>query len=69
MLKDDDAFTYTVQNVKAEDAEYINMLMLDRVDSIMGYNDFEKIKTSVERYMQFYEEIKMKPRVDYSMLL
>ena len=69
MLKDDDEFTYTVQNVKAEDAEYINMLMLDRVDSIMGYNDFEKIKASVEKYMKFYEKIKMNPRVDYSKLL
>lgn len=68
-FKDDDEFTYTVQNVKAEDAEYINMLMLDRVDSIMGYNDFEKIKISVKRYMKYYEDIKMKPRVDYSKLL
>ena len=69
IYKDDDEFIYTVQNVKTEDAEYINMLMLDRVESIMGYNDFEKIRSSVKRYIDHYEQIKMKPPVDYSALI
>lgn len=69
IYKDDDEFIYTVQKVKTEDAEYINMLMLDRVESIMGYNDFEKIRSSVKRYIDHYEQIKMKPPVDYSALI
>ena len=66
IYKDDDEFTYTVQNVKSDDAEYINMLMLDRIDSKMGYSDFSKIKSSVERYIEFYKNINMNPPVDYS---
>ena len=69
MLKDDDEFTYTVQGLKKEDAEYVNMLMLDRIDSIMGYSDYSKIKSSVERYVDFHKNINMKPPVDYSGLL
>lgn len=69
MLKEDDEFTYTVQGLKKEDAEYVNMLMLDRIDSIMGYSDYSKIKSSVERYVDFHKSINMKPPVDYSGLL
>lgn len=69
MLKDDDEFTYTVQGLKKEDAEYVNMLMLDRIDSIMGYSDYSNIKSSVERYVDFHKSINMKPPVDYSGLL
>ena len=65
IYKDDDEFTYTVQNVKTEDAEYINMLMLDRIDNIMGYSDFSRIKSSVERYIEFHKSIQLKPPVDY----
>ena len=65
ILKDSDEFTYTVQDVKSEDAEYVNMLMLDRVDSIMGYFDYSRIQSSVERYIEFYKSINMKPPVDY----
>ena len=69
IYKDDDEFTYTVQNVKTEDAEYINMLMLDRIDNIMGYSDFSRIKSSVERYIEFHKSIQLKPPVDYSGLI
>jgi hypothetical protein len=69
LYKDEDEFTYTVQNVKAEDAEYINMLMLDRIDNKMGYSDFSKIKSSVKRYIEFHKSIHLKPPVDYSGLI
>ena len=69
ILKDDDEFTYTVQSVKTEDAEYINMLMLDRIDSIMGYSDYSKISSSVKKYIEFYKSINMNPPIDYSGLL
>ena len=54
-----------VQNVKAVDAEYINILLLDRMESIMGYNDFEKIRSSLKRHTDYY----IKPPVDYSALI
>ena len=69
IYKDDDEFTYTVQNVKAEDAEYINMLMLDRVDCYLGYANWSRIKSSVQRYIDFHKEISMKAPVNYEPLI
>ncbi len=69
LYRDDDEFTYTVQQVSATDAEYINMLMLDRVERYMGYVNWNAISSSMKRYISFYDEIKMRPPVDYSSLL
>ena len=68
VYKETDEFRYTIQRVKAEDAEYINMLMLDRIDTYMGYSKWDKIETSVKRYIDFYNEINMKPPVNYGPL-
>ena len=38
---------------------------LDRIDNIMGYSDFSRIKSSVERYIEFHKSIQLKPPVDY----
>lgn len=67
--KDDDKFSYTIQRVKAEDAEYINMLMLDRIDTYMGYSDWKNIESSVKRYIDFYSKINMQPPIDYKALI
>lgn len=69
ILKDDDEFSYTIQRVKAEDAEYINMLMLDRIDTYMGYSDWKNIESSVKRYIDFYSKINMQPPIDYKALI
>lgn len=69
IYRDDDEFTYTVERVNNEDAEYINMLMLDRVDCFMGYADWSRIERSVRRYIDFHKEIGMKAPVDYAPLL
>lgn len=69
MLKDNDEFTYTIQGISDKDAEWVNMLMLDRVDTIMGFDSFDRIKNSVKRYIDFHTEKNMKPPVDYSFLL
>lgn len=68
LYKDDDEYSYTIQRVKTEDAEYINMLMLDRIDTYMGYSDWKHIESSVKRYIDFYNNIKMKPPIDYKSL-
>ena len=69
LYRDDDEFTYTVQRVNNEDAEYINMLMLDRVDCYMGYADWSRIESSVRRYIVFHKEIGIKAPVDYEPLV
>lgn len=68
IFNDDDEYTYTIQRVKKEDAEYINMLMLDRIDTYMGYADWTRIESSVKRYIDFHNEIKLQPPVDYKPL-
>lgn len=69
LYRDDDEFTYTVERVNNEDAEYINMLMLDRVDCFMGYANWSRIESSVQRYIDFHKEIGMKAPIDYAPLL
>ncbi len=69
VYKDDDEFIYTVQSISDKDAEWVNMLMLDRVDTIMGFDSFDRIRRSVKRYIDFHTEKNMKPPVDYSPLL
>ena len=69
IYRDDDEFTYTVERVNNEDAEYINMLMLDRVDCFMGYADWSRIERSVRRYIDFHKEIGMKAPINYEPLI
>ena len=69
IYRDDDEFTYTVERVNNEDAEYINMLMLDRVDCFMGYADWSRIESSVQRYINFHKEIGMKAPINYEPLI
>lgn len=66
---DDDEFIYTIQGLSQTDAEYVNMLMLDRVERYMGFADWEKIKSSVERYIEFHKEIGMIPPINYKPLI
>lgn len=68
LYNDDDEYSYTIKRVKVEDAEYINMLMLDRIDTYMGYSDWKNIESSVKRYIDFYSEINMEPPIDYKAL-
>ena len=69
MYKDDDEFTYTVQSISDKDADWVNMLMLDRIDSFMGFDSIARIKSSVKRYIDLYSEKNMEPPADYSFLL
>lgn len=69
LFKDDDEFIYTIQDVSDSDTEYVNMLMLDRVDKLMGFGSINRVRKSIQRYIDFYKEINMKPPVDYDLLL
>ena len=69
VFKDDDIFTYTVKSISDADAEYINMLMLDRVDTFLGYATLDGINKSVQRYIDFHKEKGITAPVDYSALL
>ncbi len=41
----------------------------DRVDTFMGYASFERIKSSISRYIDFHREKNIKPPIDYSILI
>ena len=69
ILNDDDEFVYTIRGLSQTDTEYINMLMLDRIEHYMGFADWEKIRSSVERYIEYYNEIHITPPLDYKPLI
>ena len=69
VLNDDDEFIYTIRGLSQTETEYINMLMLDRVERYMGFADWKKIKSSVERYIEFHKEIGMIPPINYKPLI
>ena len=60
---------YTIRGLSQTETEYINMLMLDRVERYMGFADWQKIKSSVERYIEFHKEIGMIPPINYKPLI
>ena len=55
--------------VSDADAEYVNMLMLDRVDTLLGYSSKEQIIKSVRRYVEWHRERNIPPPVSYEKLL
>ena len=69
LYRDDDEFVYTIMPVSDADAEYINMLMLDRVDTLLGYSSKERIIKSVRRYVEWHRERNIPPPVNYEKLL
>ncbi len=45
-----DIFIYEVSKLSKRETIYVNKLVLDRVQKIMGYSDFDKIKDSLDAY-------------------
>ena len=45
------------------------MLMLDRIDTIVGFSDMEKIVDSVCDYKDFYDDMDREMRVNYNPLI
>jgi len=62
-LENDD-FEYKIQYLNKEDVIYCNMLLLDRIDNIVGFSDIHKIRRSLFKYNKLCGK-----RNDYSKLL
>lgn len=65
---DEDRFVYKVHSMKHDDIIWVNMLMLDRVDSFLGFASLENVSESIEKYITWYESRGLTPRNDYSLL-
>ena len=66
--KDSDLFRYRVHSMKHEDVLRVNQLMLDRIDTLLGFTSLSSVAESVNSYMDWYKEHDLKPRKDYSKL-
>ena len=69
ILSDNDTFRYKVQSMKREDVIWVNMLMLDRIDTLLGFTSLEDIAESVRAYDNWYKEHNLPPRNDYTALI
>jgi hypothetical protein len=69
ITSDSDTFRYKVQSMKHEDVIWINMLMLDRIDMLLGFTSLDDIAESVRAYDDWYKEHNLLPRKDYSKLI
>ena len=69
ITSDSDTFRYKVQSMKHEDVIWVNMLMLDRIDTLLGFTSLEDISDSVRAYDTWYKEHNLPPRKDYSALI
>ena len=69
VLNDNDKFWYKVQSMEFDDVAWVNMLMLDRIDTYMGFADMENIADSVFNYIDYYKEKDLPAPKDYEPLL
>ena len=69
IFRDSDLFWYRVLPMSLEDLRWVNMLMLDRIDTIVGFSDIEKIVDSVCDYKDFYDDMGREMRVNYNPLI
>lgn len=69
VLNDNDKFWYKVQSMSFDDAVWVNMLMLDRIDTYLGFADMENIADSVFNYIDYYKQKKLVAPINYEPLL
>lgn len=69
IFRDGDLFWYRVLPMSLKDLRWVNMLMLDRIDTIVGFSDIEKIVDSVCDYKDFYDDMGQEMRVNYNPLI
>jgi len=69
LLKDTDLFRYKIHSMKHEDIILVNMLMLDRIDTFLGFTSAQNVYESVNTYMEWHKQRNIAPRNDYSSLL
>ena len=68
LYSDSDIFKYKVQPMKHDDILWVNMLMLDRIDTLLGFTSLREISESVETYIDWHKDKGITPRNDYSKL-
>ena len=68
VYSDSDVFKYKVQSIKHDDILWVNMLMLDRIDTLLGFTSLPGVAESIETYIDWHKEKGVKPRNDYSKL-
>ena len=52
-----------------EDVVWVNMSMLDRIDTLLGFADLEKISDSIYNYIEWHKERNIVAPRDYQSLL
>lgn len=69
VLNDNDKFWYKVQPMEFDDVVWVNMLMLDRIDTYLGFANMENIADSVFNYIDYYKEKNLVAPKNYEPLL
>lgn len=69
VLKENDKFWYKICQMNWEDVVWVNMLMLDRIDTLLGFADLEKISDSIYNYIEWHKERNIVAPRDYQSLL
>ena len=68
IYRDTDEFRYKIHSMNAEDVLWVNALMLDRIDTFLGFSSLKHAKKSVEFYMNWYKERNLIPPKNYEPL-
>lgn len=69
VLNENDKFWYKVLPMKFDDVVWVNMLMLDRIDTYLGFSDMENIADSVFNYVDYHKQKKLAAPKNYEPLL
>lgn len=69
VLNDNDKFWYKVHPMEFDDVIWVNMLMLDRIDTYMGFANMENIADSVFNYIDYYKQKNLVAPINYEPLL
>ena len=69
VLHDNDKFWYKVQPMDFDDVVWVNMLMLDRIDTYLGFADMECIADSVFNYVDYHKQRQLIAPKNYEPLL
>lgn len=69
ILNDNDKFWYKVQPMELDDVVWVNMLMLDRIDTYLGFANMENIADSVFNYIDYYKQKNLVAPINYEPLL
>lgn len=68
ILSDNDKFWYKVHQMKWEDVIWVNMLMLDRIDTLLGFANLQAISDSIYNYIEWHKQKNIVPPKDYKNL-